>query len=48
MFEKWKSLVISLFNGAIDSSAVVPLFFKVRGSSGPFADYNNYVCGKAR
>jgi hypothetical protein len=30
MFNKWKSSVISLFNGAVDSSAIVLLFFKVR------------------
>lgn len=30
MFEKWKSSVISLFNGAVDSSAIVLLFFKVK------------------
>ena len=30
MFEQWKSSVISLFNGAVDSSAIVLLFFKVK------------------
>ena len=30
MFDKWKSSVISLFNGAVDSSAIVLLFFKVK------------------
>ncbi|CAB4006085.1 Hypothetical predicted protein, partial [Paramuricea clavata] len=29
MFNKWKSSVISLFNGAVDSSAIVLLFFKL-------------------
>ncbi|XP_028400968.1 solute carrier family 43 member 3-like isoform X2 [Dendronephthya gigantea] len=29
MFEKWKSSVISVFNGAVDSSAIVLLFFKL-------------------
>ena len=30
MFDSWKSSVISLFNGALDSSAIVLLLFKVR------------------